>query len=53
MKKAQAYLTYVLLIVAVAAALSVMAGYIRRRVQGSFKTAADSYGLEEQFDPGS
>ena len=48
--KSQAALTYAALIAVAIAAVVCMAGYIKRRVQGSYKKAADVFGLEEQFD---
>lgn len=52
-RKSQSYLTYALLMAVAAVAIAMMAGYIARRTQGSYKRSADSYGLEEQYDPGS
>ncbi|MBD3263843.1 MAG: hypothetical protein GF375_01920 [Candidatus Omnitrophica bacterium] len=52
-KQSQSYLTYALLMAVAAVAIAMMAGYIARRTQGSYKQAADTYGLEEQYDSGS
>ena len=43
--KSQAILIFTLLILFVAAALIVMAPYLKRRIQGSYKHAADIYGV--------
>ncbi len=47
--KAQSTLTYAALIAFVAMTLIVMSGYVQRRVQGSYKQAADAFGDEEQL----
>ena len=49
--KSQAALAYALLIAVVVIALIAMKGYMQRRFQGSYKKAADIYGLEEQYQP--
>ena len=48
--KSQAILAYALLIVFVVAALITIAGYVKKRVQGSYKGAADKIGFGEQYD---
>ena len=50
-KSSQVILAYAILIVVVIAVFLSMSGYIKRRLQGSYKKAADVFGLEEQFDP--
>ena len=47
-KKSQTILYYALLIAFVAFALTVMAGYIQRRVLGSYKEAGDRFSDGEQ-----
>ena len=49
--KSQAILGYALLIAVAAAALLAMSVYVKRRVQGSYKKAADVLGQEEQYQP--
>jgi len=49
--KVQVVLAYAILIAVVAAAVISMSSYLKRRLQGSYKKAADVYGLEEQFQP--
>ncbi len=49
--KSQAILGYALLLAVVAGALIAMSVYIKRRVQGSYKKAADVLGQEEQYQP--
>lgn len=44
-------LAYALLIAFVAAALLAMAGYMRKRIQGKYKEAGDTFGLQEQYKP--
>ncbi|MBP7087747.1 MAG: hypothetical protein KBB01_00465 [Candidatus Omnitrophica bacterium] len=50
-KQSQVILVYAILIVVIIAVFLAMSGYIKRRLQGSYKKAADTFGLEEQFDP--
>jgi len=50
LKKAQEILGYAVLMVIVVAALLSMMGYVRRRVQGSYKKVGDAFGGELLFD---
>ena len=50
LNKSQSILAYAILTVLMVGAMLVMAGYIKRRVQGSYKKAADVFGNQEQFD---
>jgi uncharacterized protein (UPF0333 family) len=45
--RAQAILAYAVLILFVVSALIAMSGYIKRRIQGSYKQAGDAFGQEE------
>jgi Flp pilus assembly pilin Flp len=47
-KKSQAVLYYAALIGFVAVTLIIMAGYIQRHIEGSYKKAGDAFGDEEQ-----
>ncbi len=48
--KAQAILSYAVLIAVVVAALLAMSGYLKRKIQGSYKSAGDAFGQEEVSD---
>lgn len=49
--RSQVILAYALLIAVVITAFLAMSAYFKRRLQGSYKKAADVYGLGEQFEP--
>ena len=49
--KAQGILGYAFLITVVVAGLIAMSVYMKRRVQGSYKKAADVFGQGEQYQP--
>lgn len=49
--KSQSILGYALLIAIVVAALIAISTYMKRRVQGSYRKAADVYGQGEQYQP--
>lgn len=50
LRKAQMIIAYAVLIAFVIAALTIMFGYIQRRVQGVYQQAGDSIGGGEQLD---
>lgn len=50
-KKSQSILGYALLVVVVVAAIIAMSVHFKRKVQGSYKGAADVFGQEEQYQP--
>ena len=51
-KKGQMLLEYALLITAIVASLLTMFNYVKRGVQGRFKTGADAVAGHYQYEPG-
>jgi Flp pilus assembly pilin Flp len=48
--KAQSYLIYAALVALIAASLIIISGYLRQRIQGSYKQAGDALGMGELKD---